>query len=127
MSYGRTAAAVELERAVRLNPRSSRKVGTIMEEFHKGINTILPINDKSIFESFLKLWVKETKRRIESALIPEDIKRLLRNTVVGTGRRWYRTKMITKDWAPKKHLDAMRKANSQHDRDYEEIKKTYDA
>jgi hypothetical protein len=127
MSYGRTAAAIELERAVKLNPRYSRKVGTIMEAFHKGINIILPINDKEIFESFLKLWVSETKSRIESAIMPEDIKRLLRNTVVGTGRRWYRTKMIMKDWAGKKHLAAMRNANLQHDNDYQEMKKTYDA
>lgn len=122
MSYGRTAAAIELEKTVKLNSRFSSKVGTIMEEFYKGIKTVVPINNKSIFESFLKLWIVETKRRIESALIPENIKILMRNVVVGTGRRVYRTKMITKEWAPQKHLRIMELANMKHEHDYEQKK-----
>jgi hypothetical protein len=123
MSYGRTAAALILEKEARKNSKHSRKVGSMMSEFYKGLHSVEGIQDKSLFDSFMKMWIAESRRRVLESTLPDNLKELLTNTMVGAFRNSYRTRLAYRDWVSQKQCDILMKANAKHRQDFEKMLK----
>lgn len=118
MSYGKSVAALVLEQVVeKYSDRDKSLVGNIICEFHNGLN-VLPKCNKTLYSTFWNLWMEETKRRINTSYIPQDLKEWVLVVVVGLGRRRFRTTMVENLWASKNQIKVYKNANKRHDEEF---------
>jgi len=117
MSYGKTSAAIVLEDIVKKVGGISL-VGAIMDDFNKGLKFLETINDRTMYESFWNIWVKEVKRRVQSSSLGDKIKKTMLAVIVGISRNQYRHIMLKNNWTSKNIRKVFESANEKHDLEF---------
>jgi len=119
MSFGKTVAALNLEKEICRAPEYGKKVGNIMTAFHKGLKILSSIEDKSMFDVFFRLWMARNRDFIKGCKLPDEIKVSLLSAVFGSGRRCFRQKMVKECWMSKEKMKALEEADRKHDEEFE--------